>query len=109
MRGTVTDQIPGGYRVQYGDDAQAQIEQLPGDLRSRIQKKIQVASAVNPYTHGASEGGIADRIRLYESGVSALVWVSADVRVMTVVEVQAEDQSPDQDLDPEEFSVEEDA
>jgi hypothetical protein len=103
-----TIQIPGGYRVQFGDDAQKQFEELPGDLRARIQKKIQVASAVNPYTHGTSEGGIADRLRMWESGVSALVWVSAGVRVMTVVQIQKEDHTPDPEVDPVEFSVEED-
>lgn len=104
-----TIDIPGGYRVQYGDEAQAQMEALPGDLRTRIQRKIQVASAVNPYTHGAPEGGIADRIRMWESGVSALVWVSEEVRVMTVAQVQTEDQAPELEVAPEEFSVEEDA
>lgn len=92
-----TIEIPGGYRIQYADAAQEQAEGLPGDLRARIQKKISVASAVNPYTHGEPEGGIADRVRMMESGVSALVWISAGVRVMTVVQVRKEDPDPEPD------------
>lgn len=104
-----TDHIPGGYLVQYGDDAQREVEQLPGDLQSRIQRKIRVASAVNPYTHGAPEGGIPDRLRMYEEGVSALVWVSSDVRVLTVAQVQTEEHDPEVSVPPSEFILDEDA
>lgn len=100
--------IPGGYRVQYADEAQRQIEELPSELRAALQRKIQVASAVNPYTHGRVEGGIADRLRMHEERVSALVWVSSDVRVLTVVGVQIEDSDPELVTTPEDFSVDED-
>lgn len=100
-----TTQAPGGYFVQCTDEALDQESALLESARTSICHKIQVAAAVKPHMHGTSEGGIPDRIRIYGQGASALVWVSSDVRVLTIVQLRREEESP---MEPVEFSLEED-
>ncbi|MFB7858965.1 type II toxin-antitoxin system RelE family toxin [Rhodococcus qingshengii] len=83
-------EVPGGYRVQFSDRALADLEALPSDLQTRILNKIKKSSTTNPAKEGTQEGGIPDRIRMSEHEVSALVWISSGVRVLTVVQIANE-------------------
>ena len=88
----------GEYFVQYSDDAQQEIEKLPDALYDRIKEKIRTSAAINPYLRGEPQGGISDRVLIRDDGVSALVWLSKDLRIMTVVKVQQEVVVPNESI-----------
>jgi len=101
----MTGQIPGGFLVQWTDEAKQQFVELPDDLQERIDREIGTASAINPRLRGVVQDGIRDRIRLNrEQGVSALVWLSEDLKILTVVEVRQEAVAPVR-LRPDVFST----
>lgn len=81
---------PGGYRVQYSDDAIKHLEKLPDETRIRIIQKINTASVANPYRESTQEGELTDRVRMTTEDASALVWISSGVRVLTVVQIDTE-------------------
>ena len=81
-------QTPGGYLVQYTDDAIGQKSKLDESLCNKVEETMRVIAAVNPYHHGVEQWNIRDRRRVAVAEASVLFVVSEAVKVLTVVDVQ---------------------
>lgn len=81
-------QTPGGYLVQYTDDAIGQKAKLDEALCNRVEEAMRVIAAVNPYHHGVEQWNIRDRRRITIERASVLFIVSEQVKVLTVVNIE---------------------
>lgn len=95
--------IPGGYRVQYTDEAQQQMESLELKLCGDIDGYMQAVAAISPRNRSTQVGALADLRSVERSGYVATFWVSEPFpmeRILTVVDVSPQEVYEDE-LPPE--------
>ncbi|MER6605886.1 hypothetical protein ABT282_08195 [Streptomyces sp. NPDC000927] len=83
----------GGYRVQYTNEAQKQMEGLDVELCSRIDGAVQSVAAVSPRNRSSQVEGMPDRRRVKVEGMLVTFWLSEaglTGRILTVVDVTHE-------------------
>ena len=83
-------QSPGGFDVQYTDDALGQASKLADDVRTRLYNHMAMVAAVNPYLHGtiAQDFGTDDRRSLDFESLTISFWLSRHVKILTVVDIR---------------------
>jgi hypothetical protein len=86
--GDVNVQTPGGFRVQYTDDARSQMALMSDTERRYVESTVSAIAAVNPYSRSIPTEELSDRRMAETDSADIIFWVSNHVKMLTVVDIR---------------------